>query len=289
MQTIKLSAPANKEEQTLAQFARASEAIRKHKEAQKEQAGELRRSIADLRHTLLSVMGDATQVNVPVSEGAAPMYARLKSHRSAKSITDKVIEGACSVLSGVDRTEEGWRDLMLQMFTDKVREQVITKKVYVDIVDKPQKAGSGQTLAASPDDAATRIALELQRAKAEFRVLQDEQKRALDGPKQQLEELRELAFKQLEHAQVDKVRVKTAEGGAPDLLVTAKLTYKTPKLSMRSLKELVLATLQQCDENSKPEDIAARIQSVVKQHQIDAESKTEKETVSCDRAPSKHQ
>ena len=67
MQTIKLSAPANKEEQTLAQFARASEAIRKHKEAQKEQAGELRRSIAYLRHTLLSVMGDATQVNVPVS------------------------------------------------------------------------------------------------------------------------------------------------------------------------------------------------------------------------------
>ena len=62
--------------------------------------------------------------------------------------------------------KQDWKRSLLDSFTDSVRAQVITKKAFVDVTCKPQKVGTEHTSSvAAPEDAITRLALELDRVK----------------------------------------------------------------------------------------------------------------------------
>ena len=107
MQTMSLSNPKDPAQRAVADFVRSSQAIEKNVQANKDKCGELRRSVAEIRSSLQSCMGDAKQVRLPAGSGGSSqqpqLFAQLKTYRSAKTISDKVLEQACqTVLRGID-------------------------------------------------------------------------------------------------------------------------------------------------------------------------------------------
>ena len=289
MQTVNLLKPLTTEETQLTTFVDANEKVRKLALKHKGECGEFRRSINDLREAMLSSMlsEGVTQMTLPENASNGEMqFARVKTYRSAKTISDKVVDEAFDkALRDINMAEQGWKDSLLQLVTDQVRQAVVTKKQYVDITTHGQKPGTLgiSEKALTHDHVMSRIGMELQQAKCQMKDLKEKQKSALQGPKQVLDELRNSVTTRLFKEGVDRIRVNTPSAKQPDLFVTTRVSYASKKLSMRSLKEIVASTLQQCGEDCTQAQLKATIMDAVKTFRIGLEQ--EQETVTVHRAP----
>ena len=304
MEIINLQTPANAEQNLVASFVHASESIRNDAIQHKEACGDLRRTISELRESLKSCIGDlgesVTQVSIPDPDSTGtPLYARVKFYRSAKAITDQIVaEAACSVLGGVSIGAENWRQSVLDMLVEKVRADTITRKSYVDITSKAQKAqkaqkdahlvsGNAASVSVDLDATVSRLALELQRVKNELKRLSDEHKQNVAAPKQNLERLRQAVGEHMQNKQMDRVRVSTP-GDRADIFVGPRLSYQgKTKLTQKDFKALLSSALEGCSEESTMEQVSAAIMGAVQEHRIAQERRCETEKITCGRAPSK--
>ena len=213
------------------------------------------------------------------------MYCHLISYRSGKAVTDKTITEACAVLRDMDMLDKDWKQSMQAVFVDSMRQQVITKRQYVDVVPQGQKAGGGQTSQATTNDTVIGLATELQRVKSELKSLQAKHWTIMAMPKQHLEVLRDSVLEHLDDAGVDKVHVRTPGENTPEVFVGACIKYKSKKISMRTLKAIICDTLQQCDDTVTVETITSRATEAITQYRINEQEKSEVGRVRCTKAP----
>ena len=290
MQIVDLRAPANKGEKILTEFVQASQKHRADCAVHKNECGELRRSITDMREGLQSMMGNSLQISVP-NPGGTPLFCKVKTYRSSKTINENVIKAACeAVLENIDipaQITEQWKKQVVSSIASHVRGQVVSKKSYVDTDIQSLKAGvvPYTPIVSSGNDAVARVALELYRLKLALKTLTNEYKHSQVEAKKHLEQLKSDAAAILSSRNCDRIRMKTQSADTADLFVTTrKRTVPAKKLTMRKTSQIVAESLERCcHEGRSIHDLIILIRARLKHH-MKAESH-ETYTVTCDRAP----